>query len=338
MPVPQDEFDLDIALHTLSFATRQIATVMDLDRFTYIALETMLDFGRSHRALLIAIDDDRQHATVLGDYHDGHFEQPDLLFQMHGSEFEEHLAMKRGRELEHLAIPDYGDVPRDMEKDVCVLVPLLGQDSRVIGWIVLEVRKGNGVTFAEWQILPVISTIISVAYQNARHFRMATVDSLTRLFVRRYFDLRLREEIARIRRHGGSMALMMIDIDHFKHFNDTYGHQQGDIVLAELAKLIKTTIRQDVDIACRYGGEEFAIIMPNTDLDGAMVLAERVRKATERHEFPGQDEPLFVTLSGGVAALTDDDSLEPNELLEHADEMLYVSKKNGRNRITAWKE
>ncbi len=122
----------------------------------------------------------------------------------------------------------------------------------------------------------------------------------------------------------------MFDIDHFKKFNDTYGHQQGDIVLMEVAKLIKQTIRETVDIPARYGGEEFTIILPETDAAGAHLVAERLRKTVEAYDFPGQEQSLKVTISLGVATFPDHASVK-SVLIKKADQALYACKDNGRN-------
>jgi diguanylate cyclase (GGDEF)-like protein len=157
----------------------------------------------------------------------------------------------------------------------------------------------------------------------------ALTDELTKLPNRRHLAQRFLEEMQRARRHHKSMAFLMIDIDHFKVVNDTYGHLQGDAVLAELAKILVAGKRES-DVAARYGGEEFGVILHETNQVGAMTLAERIRSKVEAASFPGG---LKLTISIGVAA-TDDEALFTG-LLEKADQALYAAKQAGRNAVRA---
>jgi diguanylate cyclase (GGDEF)-like protein len=179
-------------------------------------------------------------------------------------------------------------------------------------------------------------TVAAVGLETARLFNLAVVDGLTGLYVRRYLDLRLNEEEARIRRYGGGVSIMMCDIDHFKKFNDAYGHARGDMVLKGVADILRESVRQDVDVVCRYGGEEFVVIMPNTSLHGAMVVAERICRRCREHPFPGPEAPLRVTLSGGSAHMDHDSLIPADLLLERADQALYRAKNAGRDQVLAW--
>jgi diguanylate cyclase (GGDEF)-like protein len=127
----------------------------------------------------------------------------------------------------------------------------------------------------------------------------------------------------------------MFDIDHFKKFNDTYGHLQGDRIIREIAKLLCKSIRQ-VDFPARYGGEEFALILPAVDVKGALVVAERLRKRVETFGFPSSDggAPLHVTISVGVTEFDPESAYAPSEIIREADRALYQSKENGRNKVT----
>jgi diguanylate cyclase (GGDEF)-like protein len=124
-----------------------------------------------------------------------------------------------------------------------------------------------------------------------------------------------------------------MDIDHFKAVNDRYGHQQGDAVLRAVADIVKASVRDILDAPCRYGGEEFVVIMPDTDLPGALVVAERIRQAVEGHVMRGPEGVFHVTLSGGVAVMDSRNETTAMSLIEKADQALYEGKKNGRNQI-----
>ena len=161
--------------------------------------------------------------------------------------------------------------------------------------------------------------------------KMAITDSLTGLYVRRYFAERLDEELGRSARQGLKFSFLMLDIDDFKKINDTYGHLVGDVVLKDIGRIIRENIRE-IDLACRYGGEEFAAVLPETSKEGAFVVAERIRKRVEDHAFRAYDERLKLTVSLGVSSYPDDSSNQPG-LIEAADEALYKGKRSGKNVV-----
>ena len=166
----------------------------------------------------------------------------------------------------------------------------------------------------------------------------AVTDALTGLLNRRYLDRRLREEVARSRRYALPLSALLLDIDLFKQINDRHGHQAGDLVLLELAKMAPESLRE-ADILMRYGGEEFLILAPNTALYDARLIAERLRKSIESHDFELRGcsngaTLLRLTVSIGVASLGDRiDSAE--KLIRATDENLYRAKRQGRNRVVA---
>jgi diguanylate cyclase (GGDEF)-like protein/PAS domain S-box-containing protein len=162
---------------------------------------------------------------------------------------------------------------------------------------------------------------------NARLEALASLDALTGLKNRRAFEERLHEEISRARRSKETFALLLLDIDHFKNFNDSFGHPRGDDVLKSVARVLSRSVR-DADFISRYGGEEFAIILPDSDRDGAKLMGERLREAIEENAWDVRP----ITVSVGAAAWVDGATSE--SLIDQADRALYRSKQAGRNIVT----
>lgn len=162
--------------------------------------------------------------------------------------------------------------------------------------------------------------------------RLSSTDRLTGLYNRGHWEEILRQEYARHRRYESQAALVMFDIDHFKAINDTYGHQPGDAVIQQVAELTRETMR-DSDVAGRYGGEEFVVLLPDTDKQGALIFAERLRQAVEAQEIRHEGRSIRFTISLGIADLSHP-STSHAQLIEWADGALYASKSAGRNRVT----
>ena len=164
-------------------------------------------------------------------------------------------------------------------------------------------------------------------------YRMTIIDGLTQAHVKRYLLEALEKEIIRARRHARDLSFVMFDIDHFKKINDVHGHLAGDFVLKELANLVQGRIRRD-EVFARYGGEEFAIVLPETNLDGARALAEGLREKVAQSRFVFQSESIRVTISIGVSMLGEQDKTSL-DLIRNADVKLYEAKRGGRNRVVA---
>jgi two-component system, cell cycle response regulator len=163
-------------------------------------------------------------------------------------------------------------------------------------------------------------------------YEAALRDGLTGIFNRRYFEDRLQSEFSFAVRHGVALALLFLDLDHFKRVNDTQGHLVGDNVLKEFAKVVTRTSRVE-DVVCRYGGEEFAVVCRDTDLMKASVLGERIRHDIAAHGFLTEAQLLQITVSVGIAALPDATIQTPESLVAAADEALYQAKERGRNCV-----
>lgn len=211
-------------------------------------------------------------------------------------------------------------------------VPLATPREGIIGVITLTSPEEDAFQPEDEALLSYLGASIVKDIENARLYCLAITDTLTKAYNRQYLFQRLPQEIDRVRRYKSPLSVILADIDHFKVFNDTYGHLAGDFVLKEVVRLAKSQIR-DVDMLVRYGGEELLFILPNTGLEGAMVTAERVRRALDAAAFPWSNKQLHVTVSMGVAQYDAADSDE--EFLKRADQALYLAKSQGRNCVRA---
>lgn len=219
------------------------------------------------------------------------------------------------------------------------LVTLIGAPlvnrRHVVGVLYAARRHRQVFTAAEAHLLSMLGVQVAVALENARLFEDVTElsvrDPLTGAYNRRFFDQRLEEEVSRTRRSGNPTSLLIIDVDDFKRYNDSHGHARGDILLKELVALCVSSVRAS-DIVGRYGGEEFVVLFPDTDISAAVVVAARIHAAVRRNlgQRLGEDHPLSV--SGGVAEL---DPLDPDPvaLVERADRALYAAKAAGKDRV-----
>lgn len=163
-------------------------------------------------------------------------------------------------------------------------------------------------------------------------YRMMVTDGLTQVANKRALEDFLDKEVARARRYGRNLSVMMLDLDHFKEINDRYGHLTGDVVLKEFAALIKPRIRRE-EIFARYGGEEFVAVLPETDISGAKEFAEALRRMVESHVIAFEGQFIKVTVSIGIAQFDPTVHLTPEDLIKAADKNLYVAKNRGRNCV-----
>lgn len=169
---------------------------------------------------------------------------------------------------------------------------------------------------------------------------MATVDGLTGVMNRRCFDEMLDREWKRSLREKVPVAIVMVDVDYFKKYNDTYGHQAGDECLRQVAEAMEKRVHRPSDYAARYGGEEFVLLLSNTSLDGAIKVAEDIRLLIENLKLPhaASEVSSYVTISLGVMTLIPDAGMQISEVVRKADQALYYAKRRGRNRVMSYSD
>jgi diguanylate cyclase (GGDEF)-like protein len=205
----------------------------------------------------------------------------------------------------------------------------------------VNTKKTKSTQLKDGDLILIGNTILKFISQdnieNAYHeviYRLATLDGLTQVYNKKFLLECLYNEFSRSKRYRRDLAFLMFDIDHFKLVNDIHGHQAGDYILKKLASLVTRNLRKE-DIIGRYGGEEFGIILPETDEAKAGQIAEKLRKLIEEVEFVHNEKTIPVTISIGVTSLAPMSTLYKNynDMIEHADQALYTAKRKGRNRV-----
>jgi len=202
----------------------------------------------------------------------------------------------------------------------------------------LDIGADDYVTkpFHKEELVARIRAMLRIKNIQTRLETISVTDELTMLYNRRYLFQRLDEELSRAKRRKGEFSIIMIDIDHFKKINDTYGHQFGDFVLKNLANIFRSLVRKE-DIVARFGGEEFVIICPDESEDGAFILAERIRKEAQTYTFVSTGNSTHLTISLGIASFMEGGSNDSvDDLIKKVDEALYTAKKAGRNKTVKY--
>jgi diguanylate cyclase (GGDEF)-like protein len=220
--------------------------------------------------------------------------------------------------------------------EVVAAIPLWNE-GKILGILYVDDFKPRAFSERETSLLSLVSTIAATAIGKAKVLEMtrlmAITDELTGLFNHRHLLQQLSSELSRTQRYGRALTLAMLDIDHFKHYNDTHGHLMGNEVLRSLGDIIRRNIRE-TDIAARYGGEEFSIIMPETNRTKGKLIAERLRKAIAAYPFKKAEQQPggAINVSIGLASYPEN-AASPHDLIEAADRALYRAKSTGRNRV-----
>jgi diguanylate cyclase (GGDEF)-like protein len=185
------------------------------------------------------------------------------------------------------------------------------------------------------EYMPILADLLALCLERISLYerlqKLSIYDTLTSVYNRRYFMARYDEELGRAKKHKHNLSLLILDLDYFKKVNDQFGHLVGDAVLSRVAAIIKDSVRE-VDFAARLGGEEFAVVLSETDIDGAVMVAQRIRTKVAAERISAFDETVAVTISIGVASYPNSQLSAP-ELFELADKHLYQAKNSGRNRV-----
>jgi len=339
---------LDRSLHQLSLlfdVTRALGAVSDLTRLLRLILERAISAVDAQKGSLMLLDDQDEELVVR------------VVFGLPDKEIERKIndgelecrRFKRGEGVagwvlqtgEKLLVNNtasegsFTDAEGSHTQSI-LCVPLT-VDEETIGVINITNRVDEGEFGSEdEEILAALADQAAVAIARARLYEAAITDGLTGLYVRRFALHRLREELRRARRYGNDLSVVMCDIDHFKTVNDTWGHPAGDAVLVKVAEIITAQLRIEVDVAGRYGGEEFLLVLPETRLNSAVVAAERLRAVIESTEIPvAEDRNIQVTMSFGLAQFDIESGESVESVIARADAALYESKGGGRNCVTA---
>lgn len=316
---------------------------LDLDSLIESILNLCLSISPTSEIGIYLKPDIDKHELALDKHHSGFDLKPNTSYSIpEKSDLIKYLASLQNpvtvEELESLADDSFEEFVEQLKSisPQALLVPL--QSKKRVNGIIVIGPKATGERFLvqDKEFLADLAAIASIAVENARLYQLATVDMMTRLKIHHFFQTMLREEAENSRESGRPLCLILTDIDHFKKFNDTYGHQLGDLVLKEVAKVLIDSARPS-DTPSRYGGEEFAMIMPYTDLERAGEIAEKIRKNVETMEVPNPtkkgDKVLKVTISIGVSQFDPKTDHENKFLIERCDQALYKAKHAGRNRV-----
>lgn len=316
--------------------TEDLSTVLSLEAVNNLITEkTSGALGKEGRVLLYLVDAERQELMLSSSKGSGRAKAKK------GDVFDQWVLRHRKSIIIEDISKDFRFSTEDIEDArkyfrALIATPIVAED-KVIG--ILRVDSPESALYAQddLRLLGFIADLGAVAIQNAllysRTQELAIKDGLTGLIVRRYFMERFKEEVRRATRRKGTLSILLLDIDHFKEYNDKYGHVAGDLVLKFLGRTIGSMVREG-DLLGRFGGEEFAFLLFGADRTQAACEAEMIRKAIEDHPLVLRRERTFITASIGVSTYPNDGVTE-EDLMKVADERLYKAKAEGRNRVCA---
>jgi diguanylate cyclase (GGDEF)-like protein len=335
-------------LETLLEINKAIFSTMETKEILFLIVKKISEIMQVTRCSIILIDRKMNIGHVLSTYED-----PDLGTL--SIDLKKYPEITRAMEDEKtVLIQDVGVDPivKEVRDNLIsigirsIMVIPIHYSEKAIGALYLRTsRKEKKFSEKELKISQVIASMAAVALNNARLFniikeekdlleKMAVTDDMTRLYNHRFFVRRLKEEYKRSERYKTNLACIMIDIDNFKNVNDTYGHQAGDIVLQEIARIIKRCVRE-TDVVARYGGEEFAVILPHTGNEAAVNLANRIRNAVKKSRSDSLEPDVSITVSIGVSTYPHPEVNNMDDLIRKADDGLYQAKSHGKDVVVS---
>lgn len=325
--------------YALNYAPKMISSVFDSKELLDVVIGMFTEIGEVEKGSIMLINEERKRLEIKVVKNKGVIEYPrrevEIDYGLPGKVIKEGTPYFINYLNEDRAESIYKHTGDGLDEgiDSLMCVPLVGKRG-IIGVVNIYNRLGNcGFTQEDVNIISTLAHQAAVSFENAHLYELATIDGLTKLYIPRYFQVRLGEEMARSKRYKNSLSIFIADVDYLDKFNETYGRSQGDTVLAEIGGIIRKWLRKDIDIPCRYGGEEFAVILPETDTSNAFFVAERLRREVEEHKFPGVEKILKVTISIGLTSLSPSSNLTKESFIKRAESALTMAKETGRNKV-----
>ena len=320
-------------LKALLAMTRFISSNQPIQKVVHRLVDELKDLLGAARCSVLILDEDNQELA----FHDSsgltQWERDNIRFRV-GEGVAGWVAKHRkpvliGDVNEDARFVKYDDQEDTIHSMICVPLEMR---HRLIGVMSLTTRSSKRVfNEEEVELAVLLAAHISLSLENHRLYELSVMDGLTQIYNRRYLDQRLSEELADSRRLNRPLSVALLDLDHFKQLNDSFGHQAGDHVLCEVTDTISRVLREH-DVVARYGGEEFALILAGTPRNAGADLGERVRRTIADQKFSFEDQELPVTISLGLATFPEDGDTR-HALLKAADRALYRAKETGRNRV-----
>ena len=329
--------EANMGVQKMSEVSMRFISILDETKLFHAIMDEMLSSTSASKGVILKIDHGTDSLSVMCCKNTEPFSQRELLAYRNY----ESLAKTIESGEPHICLLEEGRIWQ-VEARYALFVPIVnkhGGDGDYVSYVLAvfdkEKRGGGYLTFNERDeaILVSFANYASILIENVRNYELATKDSMTHLYVRRFFDQRLAEQIEKSNQFNTVFSLLIMDIDHFKHVNDTFGHSIGDQVIKLVAATIQRNIRTELDVPGRYGGEEFVILMPDADSERAGMVAERIRQAIENTDVSHLVTGRNITVSVGVATFPQHGT-KPKQIMEAADIALYRSKGGGRNRVT----
>ncbi len=329
----QKELRYSQRLSSIINISQGISSILNLDELLEKIMTVAIQIAGAQKGYLIMQDEKTKEfiIKVRKNIEDVEIGKDDFSKTIVEQVFESGKAVLTTNAMEDEKFHTYQSVLYNQLKSV-LCIPIQ-YNNEVKGVCYLSNPLSSGVfTEEELDVLKAILTQAAISIENAKLYRLAITDGLTELITHKHFKFLLNKEVENSRKNNSVFSLMMFDVDHFKVFNDTYGHQVGDLVLVNVSRILKEESRT-LDTIARYGGEEFIIILPETDQTGAETVGERLRSIIENLVLKYNDHSLKVTVSAGIAIFPyHADKAEA--LIKSADEALYLSKEAGRNKVT----